>query len=167
VPLHERAAGVARPRPAAGGGVLWPPVPTAGALAPRAGEVLPASKEPHGVAPPVAFCPAPVLVNRRLLQQPERREARGLGLGRARRRGRLVESTRRVHVETTGHLVLGWAKQATQTPTACRLMPQWAAVRGLKGGGQRQRAPPWAAVPQADLTALGVPRTSLPLPPRG
>ena len=78
VTLHERAEVVARPRQAAGGVVRLPHGPPAGERAQRAGEVLRASKEPHGVEQHGALLTAPVMVNSLLLKQPERRDALGL-----------------------------------------------------------------------------------------
>ena len=80
---------------------------------------------------------------------------------------RLVERTLRVHVETTGHPLVGWDKKATQKPTAFMMLTKGAAVMGLKVGGQRHLAPPLFAVQQASLNALGVPITSFTLPPSG
>jgi transposase len=87
--------------------VLLPHVPTAGERAHRAGEVLRAYQEPHGVEQTFAFFKAPVMVNRLLLKKPERSEALGRVLWLALRLWRLVERTLRVHVETTGNLVMG------------------------------------------------------------
>jgi hypothetical protein len=49
-------------------------------LGARAGEGMRAEQEPHGVEQNLAFLQAPVMVNSRLLQQPERREALGMFL---------------------------------------------------------------------------------------
>jgi hypothetical protein len=165
--LHERAEGVARKRQEAGCFVLLPHVPTAGERAHRAGEVLRAYQEPHGVEQTFAFFKAPVMVNRLLLKKPERSEALGRVLWLALRLWRLVERTLRVHVETTGNLVMGGDKQATQKPTAFMMMTKFAAVMVRKVAGQRQLAQPLSAVPQAYLKALGVPLTYLTLPPSG
>jgi hypothetical protein len=51
-----------------------------------------AEQEPHGVEQNLAFLQAPGMVNSRLLQQPERREALGLVLFLAQLLGRLGES---------------------------------------------------------------------------
>jgi hypothetical protein len=80
---------------------------------------------------------------------------------------RLVERTLRVYVETTGNPLIGWDKKATQKPTAFMMLTKFAAVMVLKVRGQRQRAQPLSAVPQAYLNALGVPITSFTLPPSG
>ena len=167
VTLHERAEGVARQRPEAGGWGRLTPVPTAGERAPRAGAGLRASQEQPGVEQNGAFFPDPRIGQRLLRKQPERIEARGLVVGRALRRGRLGARTLRVHGETTGHTGMGGDTQATQQPTACRRMTTWAAGMGRTVGGQRQLAQPLSAVQQASRNALGVPLTSFPLPPRG
>jgi hypothetical protein len=80
VTLHERAEVVARQRQEAGGLVLLTHVPTAGEMAHRAGEVLRAYKEQHGVEQTCAFLQAPVIVNSRFRKKPERIEALGLVL---------------------------------------------------------------------------------------
>jgi hypothetical protein len=80
---------------------------------------------------------------------------------------RLVERTLRVHVETTGHPLIGWDKKATQKPTAFMMTTKFAAVLVLKVGGQRQLAQPLSAVQQAYLNALGVPVTYFTLLPSG
>jgi hypothetical protein len=107
VTLHERAEVVARKRQEAGCFVLLTNVPTAGEMAQRAGEVLRASKEQHGVEQNFAFLQAPVMVNSLVLKKPERIEALGLVLLLALLRWRLVERTLRVHVETTGNPLMG------------------------------------------------------------
>ena len=80
---------------------------------------------------------------------------------------RRVARALRLHVETTGSTWTGWAKRATQKPTAFMMLTKVAAVMVLKGGGQRQLAQPWSTVQQAYLDARGVPATSLTLSPRG
>jgi transposase len=167
VTLHERAEVVARKRQEAGCFVLLTNVPTAGEMAHRAGEVLRAYKEQHGVEQNFAFLKDPVIVNSLFLKKPERIEALGLVLLLALLLWRLVERTLRVHVETTGNRLMGWDKKATQKPTAFRMMTKFAAVMVRKGGGQRQLAQPLSAVHQAYLDALGVPITYFTLSPSG
>ena len=167
VTLHERAEVVARKRQEAGCFVLLTNVPTAGEMAHRAGEVLRAYKEQHGVEQNFAFLKDPIIVNSLFLKKPERIEALGLVLLLALLLWRLVERTLRVHVETTGNPLMGWDKKATQKPTAFMMMTKFAAVMVLKVGGQRQLAQPLSAVQQAYLNALGVPITYFTLPPSG
>src|SRR5262245_64029934 len=80
VTLHERAEVVARKRQEAGCFVLLTNVPTTGEMAHRAGEVLRAYKEQHGVEQNFAFLKDPVIVNSLFLKKPERIEALGLVL---------------------------------------------------------------------------------------
>jgi len=167
VTLHERAEVVARKRQEAGCFVLLTHVPTAGEMAHRAGEVLRAYKEQHGVEQNFAFLKDPIIVNSLFLKKPERIEALGLVLLLALLLWRLVERTLRVHVETTGNTLMGWDKKATHKPTAFMMMTKFAAVMVLKVGGQRQLAQPLSAVQQAYLNALGVPITYFTLPPSG
>jgi transposase len=167
VTLHERAEVVARKQQEAGCFVLLTNVPTAGEMAHRAGEVLRAYKEQHGVEQNFAFLKDPIIVNSLFLKKPERIEALGLVLLLALLLWRLVERTLRVHVETTGNPLMGWDKKATQKPTAFMMMTKFAAVMVLKVGGQRQLAQPLSAVQQAYLNALGVPITYFTLPPSG
>jgi transposase len=167
VTLHERAEVVARKRQEAGCFVLLTNVPTAGEMAHRAGEVLRAYKEQHGVEQNFAFLKAPIIVNSLFLKKPERIEALGLVLLLALLLWRLVERTLRGHVETTGNPLLGWDKKTTQKPTAFMMMTKFAAVMVLKVGGQRQLAQPLSAVQQAYLNALDVPVTYFTLPPSG
>jgi transposase len=167
VTLHERAEVVARKQQEAGCFVLLTNVPTAGEMAHRAGEVLRAYKEQHGVEQNFAFLKDPVIVNSLFLKKPERIEALGLVLLLALLLWRLVERTLRVHVETTGNPLMGWDKKATQKPTAFMMMTKFAAVTVLKVGGQRQLAQPLSVVQQAYLNALGVPVTYFTLPPSG
>jgi transposase len=167
VTLHERAEVVARKRQEAGCFVLLTNVPTAGEMAHRAGEVLRAYKEQHGVEQNFAFLQDPVIVNSLFLKKPERIEALGLVLLLALLLWRLVERTLRVHVETTGNPLMGWDKKTTQKPTAFMMMTKFAAVMVLKVGGQRQLAQPLSAVQQAYLNALDVPVTYFTRPPSG
>ena len=167
VTLHERAEVVDRKRQEAGCFVLLTNVPTAGEMAHRAGEVLRAYKEQHGVEQNLAFLKDPIMVNSLFLQKPERIEALGRVLLLALLLWRLVERTLRVHVETTGNPLIGWDKQATQKPTAFMMLTKFAAVMVLKVGGQRQLAQPLSTVQQAYLNALGVSITSFTLPPSG
>jgi len=167
VTLHERDEVIAHKRQEAGCFVLLTNVPTEGAMAHRAGEVLRAYKEQHGVEQNFAFLKDPVIVNSLFLKKPERIEALGLVLLLALLLWRLVERTLRGHVETTGNPLMGWDKKATQKPTAFMMMTKFAAVMVLKVGGHRQLAQPLSSVQQAYLNALGVPATSFTLSPSG
>ena len=55
--------------------MLLTQVPTAGELAPRAGDVLRAYTEPQGIEQNVGFLQDPLMVNRLCLKTPERIEA--------------------------------------------------------------------------------------------
>ena len=162
-----RAEGLARTRPATGGLVRLPPVPSAGERGQRAGAVLRADTEPQGRAQHDGGLQAPRIGNRLCLQQPARRAALGLVVGLARRRGRLGARTRRGPVETPGPPWTGWDKQATPTPTACMRMTQVAAVMGRTVGGQRPLAHPLSTLPPPYLVALRVPATYGTAPQRG
>ena len=166
VTLHERAEVIARKTQEAGCCVLLPNVPTAGAMAHRAGDVLRADKEQHGIEQNYDFLKDPLLVNSLLLQKPERIEALGLVFLLALLLGRLVERALRVHVETTGKPLTGWDKKATQKPTAFMMMTKFAGVMVLTVGGQRQLAHPLSTVQQQYLLALGIPATYFPVPQR-
>jgi hypothetical protein len=135
-------------------------------MAHRAGEVLRADKEPHGVEQNFAFVKDPVMVHSLFLKRPERIEALGLVLLLALRLWRLVERALRVHVETTGSTLSGWDKKETQKPTGFMRMTKFAAVIVVKVGAYRQLAQPFSAVQQSYLSALGVPATSFTVPPR-
>jgi hypothetical protein len=76
--LHERAEVMARKTQATGCFVLLPNVPTAGEMAHRAGDVLRASKEQHGIEQHDGFLKDPLIVNSVFLKQPERIAALGL-----------------------------------------------------------------------------------------
>ena len=165
--LHERAEVIAHKKQEAGCFVLLTNVPTAGEMAHKAGEVLRAYKEQHGVEQNFAFLKDPVIVNSLFLKKPERIEALGLVLLLALLLWRLVERALRVHVETTGNPLVGWDKKATQKPTAFMMMTKFAAVLVIKVGGHRQLAQPLSSVQQSYLNALGVPATSFTLSPSG
>jgi transposase len=165
--FHERAEVIARKVQELGCFVLLTNVPTAGEMAHRAGEVLQAYKEQHGVEQNFAFLKDPIIVNSLFLKKPERIEALGLVLLLALLLWRLMERALRLHVETTGSTLTGWDKKATQKPTAFMMMTKFAAVIVIKVGGQRQLAQPLSTVQQAYLNALGVPATSFTLSPSG
>jgi transposase len=162
--LHERAEVIARKVQETGCFVLLTNVPTAGEIAHRAGEVLRAYKEQHGVEQNFAFLKDPLIVNSLFLKKPERIEALGLVLLLALLLWRLVERALRVHVETTGNPLIGWDKKATQKPTAFMMMTKFAAMMVIKVGSQRQLAPPLSSVQQSYLNALAVPATYFTLP---
>ena len=167
VTLHERAEVIARKTPETGCFVLLPNVPTAGEMAHRAGDVLRAYKEQHGIEQNDGFLKDPLSVNSLFLKKPERIEALGLVLLLALLVWRLVERTLRGHVETTGNPLTGWDKKATQKPTAFMMMTKFAGVMVLKVGDQRQLAHPLSTVQQQYLRALGGPATYFTVPQRG
>ena len=167
VTLHERAEVIARKRQETGCFVLLTNVPTAGEMAHRAGDVLRAYKEQHGIEQNYGFLKDPLIVNSLFLKKPERIEALGLVLLLALLLWRLVERTLRVHVETTGNPLTGWDKKATQKPTAFMMMTKFAAVMVIKVGGQRQLAHPLSTVQQQYLVALRVPATYFTAPQSG
>src|SRR5262245_26344907 len=136
-------------------------------MAHKAGEVLGAYKEQHGIEKHCAFLQDPVIVPRLFLKQPERIAALGLVLLLALLLWRLVERALRLHVETTGSTLTGWDKKETQKPTAFMMMTKCAAVMVRNIGGQRQLAQPLSSVQQAYLNALGVPTTYFILSPSG
>ena len=148
VTLHERAEVIARKTQETGCFVLLTNVPTAGEMAHRAGDVLRAYKEQHGIEQNYGFLKDPLIVNSLFLKKPERIEALGLVLLLALLLWRLVERALRVHVETTGQPLTGWDKKATQKPTAFMLMTKFAGVMVIKVEGQRQLAHPLSTVQQ-------------------
>ncbi len=165
--LHERAEVIARKTQETGCFVLLTNVPTTGEMAQRAGDVLRAYKEQHGIEQNFAFLKDPVIVNSLFLKKPERIEALGLVLLLALLIWRLIERSLRLHVETTGNVLPGWDKKETTRPTAFMLMTKFAAVMVLKVGPQRQLAQALSAVQQQYLAALGVPPTYFTAPPGG
>jgi transposase len=165
--LHERAEVIARKTQETGCFVLLTNVPTTGEMAHRAGDVLRAYKEQHGIEQNFAFLKDPVIVNSLFLKKPERIEALGLVLLLALLIWRLIERSLRLHVETTGNVLPGWDKKETTRPTAFMLMTKFAAVMVLKVGPQRQLAQALSAVQQQYLAALGVPPTYFTAPPGG
>ena len=159
VTLHERSEVIARKTQEAGCFVLLTNVPTAGEMAHRAGDVLRAYKEQHGIEQNYSFLKDPLIVNSLFLKKPERIEALGLVLLLALLLWRLVERTLRMHVETTGNSLTGWDKKATQTPTAFMMRTKFSGVMVIKVGGQRQLVHPLSTVQQQYLVALRVPTT--------
>ena len=101
--LHERAEVIARKRQETGCFVLLTNVPTVGEMAHRAGDVLRAYKEQHGIEQNFGFLKDPLIVNSLFLKKPERIEALGLVLLLALLLWRLMERSLRLHVETTGN----------------------------------------------------------------
>jgi hypothetical protein len=154
---QARSEVIARKTQETGCVVLLTHVPTAGEMAHRAGDVLRASKEPHGIEQNCGFLKDPLMVNRLFLKQPERSEALGVVCLLAPLLWRLMERSLRLHVERTGHAWPGWDTQETTRPTAFMMMTQFAAVMVLKVGPQRQLAQALSAVQQPYLAALGVP----------
>jgi transposase len=166
VTLRERSEVIVRKRQETGCFVLLTNVPTAGEMAHRAGDILQAYKEQHGIEQNYGFLKDPLIVNSLFLKKPERIEALGLVLLLALLLWRLVERTLRVHVETTGNTLLGWDKKATQKPTAFMMTTKFSAVMVIKVGAQRQLAQPLSTVQQQYLLALGVPVTYFTVPQR-
>jgi len=58
----------------------------------------------------------------------------------------------------------GWDKQATERPTSCMMVTQFAGVIVFKLGHDRQLARPLSVVQQPSLTALDVPAACCTLP---
>jgi transposase len=167
VTLHERAEVLARKRQEMGCFVLLTNVPATGEMAHRAGDVLQAYKEQHGIEQNYGFLKDPLIVNSLFLKKPERIEALGLVLLLALLLWRLVERTLRGHVESTGNPLTGWDKKATQKPTAFMMMSKFVAVMVIKIGDQRQLAHPLSTVQQQYLLALRVPATYFTAPQSG
>jgi hypothetical protein len=157
VTLHERAEVIARKTQETACFVLLTNVPTTGEMAHRAGDVLQADKEQHGIEQNVGFLKDPLIVNRLFLKKPERIEALGLVCLLALLIWRLMERSLRIHVETTGNALPGWDKKETTRPTAFMMRTKFASVLVLKVGPQRQLAQAFSAVQQQYLAALGVP----------
>ena len=97
VTRHEQSEVIARKTPETGCFVLLTHVPTAGEMAHRAGDVLQAYKEQHGIEQNFGFLKDPLIVNSLFLKKPERIEALGLVLLLALLLWRLIEKTLRVH----------------------------------------------------------------------
>src|SRR3989442_16022461 len=137
--------------------VLLTNVPTAGNLAHSAREILTVYKEQHGTEQNYGFLKDPVNVNSLFLKKPERIEALGLVLLLALLIWRLMERAMRRHVETTGTLLTGWDKKATERPTSFMMVTKFAGVIVLQLGDHRQLARPLSVVQQQYLRALDVP----------
>jgi transposase len=167
VTLRERSDEIARKTQETGCFVLLTNVPTVGEMAHRAGDILRAYKEQHGIEQNYGFLKDPLIVNSLFLKKPERIEALGLVLLLALLLWRLVERTLRVHVETTGQPLTGWDQKATQKPTAFMMMTKFAGVMVLKVEGQRQLVHPLSTVQQQYLLALRVPATYFTVPQSG
>jgi transposase len=167
VTLHERAEVIARKTQETGCFVLLTNVPTAGEMAQKAGDILRAYKEQHGIEQNYGFLKDPLIVTSLFLKKPERIEALGLVLLLALLLWRLVERTLRVHVETTGHPLTGWDKKATQKPTAFMLLTKFAGVTVIKVGSQRPLAHSLSPVQQQYLVALRVPASYFTAPQSG
>jgi transposase len=157
VTLHERAEVITRKTQETACFVLLTNVPTTGEMAHRAGDVLRAYKEQHGIEQNFGFLKDPLIVNSLFLKKPERIEALGLVCLLALLIWRLMERSLRIHVETTGNALPGWDKKETTRPTAFMMMTKFASVLVLKVGPQRQLAQAFSAVQQQYLAALGVP----------
>jgi transposase len=165
--LLERAEIITRKMQEMGCFVLLTNVPTEGAMAHRAREVLRAYKEQHGIEQNFGFLKDPLIVNSLFLKKPERIEALGLVCLLALLIWRLMERSLRLHVETTGTTLPGWDQKETTRPTAFMMMTKFATAIVLKVGVQRQLAQPLSTVQQQYLLALGVPTTYFTVPQSG
>jgi hypothetical protein len=67
-----------------------------------------------------------------------------------------MERSRRLHVETTGHALPGWDKQATTRPTAFMMMTKFAHVVVVTIGPPRHLAQALSTGQRPYLAALGV-----------
>jgi transposase len=159
VTLHERAEVIGRKTQEMACFVLLTNVPTTGEMTHRAGDVLRAYKEQHGIEQNFGFLKDPLIVNSLFLKKPERIEALGLVCLLALLIWRLMERSLRIYVETTGNALPGWDKKETTRPTAFMMMTKFASVLVLKVGPQRQLAQAFSAVQQQYLAALDVPAT--------
>jgi transposase len=155
-PQTER---LVRMKEEAGCFVLLTNVPTAGALAHSARDILTVYKDQHGTEQNYGFLKDPVIVNSLFLKKPERIEALGLVVLLALLIWRLMERTMRTYVETTNTPLTGWDKKATERPTSFMMVTKFAGVIVVKLGHHRQLARPLSGVQQQYLTALGVPAT--------
>jgi transposase len=162
--LTEQSALMAHKRAEADCFVLLTNVPTEGALAHRAEEVLRAYKDQQGIEQNYGFLKDPLIVNSLFLKKPERIEALGLVLLLALLLWRLMERQMRDHVETTGTPLTGWDKKATERPTAFMMTTKFAGVLVLKVGPQRQLARPLSTVQQHYLLALRIAATCFTVP---
>jgi len=160
-PQPER---LARLEEEAGCCVLRPNVPTTGALAHSARDLLTVSKDQHGTEQHDGCLKAPVLVNRLFLKKPERIDALGLSFLVALLLWRWMERAMRTYVNTTTTPLPGWDKQATERPTACMMGTKFGGVIVVKLGDHRQLAHPLSGVQHQSLTALDVPATCFTLP---
>src|SRR6266702_3187631 len=139
---------IARMEEEAGCFVLLTNVPTAGALAHSAGDILKVDKDQHGTEQNYGFLKDPVMVNSLFLKTPERIEALGLVLLLALLLWRLMERQMRTHVASTGMPLPGWDKKTTERPTAFMMMTKFVGVLVCQVGPQRRLAPPLSAVQQ-------------------
>jgi transposase len=160
-PQTER---IVRLQEEAGCFVLLTNVPTGGALAHSARDILTVYKEQHGTEQNYGFLKDPVIVNSLFLKKPERIEALGLVLLLALLIWRLMERAMRRQVDTTSTPLPGWDKKATERPTSFMMVTKFAGVIVLKLGHHRQLARPLSGVQQQYLTALAVPATCFTLP---
>src|SRR5215467_2243386 len=134
-------------------------VPTAGHLTHSARELLPVYKEQHGTEQNYGLLKDPVIVNSLFLKKPERIEALGGVVVLALLLWRLMERQQRAHVESTGRPLPGWAKKATERPTAFMMVTKFAGVIVVKLGPQRHLARPLSGGQHQYRTALDVPVT--------
>lgn len=147
-------ASLARKREEAGCFVLLTNVPTTGALAHSAKDVLQAYKEQHGTEQNYGFLKDPLIVKSLFFKKAERIEALGLVLLLSLLLWRLMERQMRAHVEATGTPLIGWDKKPTARPTAFMMTSTFAGLLVLKSGKHRQLARPLSGVQQQYLTAF-------------
>jgi transposase len=144
--------------------VLLTHVPTAGERAHSARDLLTVSKEQQGTEQHDGFLQDPVMVKSLFLKKPERIEALGLILLLALLLWRLMERTMRTYVDPTRTPLPGGDKKATERPTACMMITQFAGVIVCKGGHARQLVRPLSVVQPQYLPALDVPAPCFTLP---
>src|SRR5712691_5768280 len=133
---------MARMEEEAGCFVLRTNVPTAGALAQSARDILTVYTEQQGTEQNDGFLKAPVMVKSLFLKKPERLAALGRIVLLALLLWRVMERTMRTSVDTTRTPLPGWDKQATERPTAFMMITKCAGVIVCKGGHDRQLACP-------------------------
>jgi hypothetical protein len=163
-PMHTHTERMARLEEEAGCFVLLTTVPTAGDMAHSARASLTVYKDQHGTEQHDGFLQDPVIVNSLCLNKPERIEALGLILLLALLLWRVMERTRRQHVDTTRTPLPGWDKQATARPTSCMMGTKFAGVIVVKLGSHRHLARPLSGGQHQYLSALDVPATCCTLP---
>ena len=161
-PVRPQTERLARLEEEAGGCVLRTHGPTAGALAQSASNSLPGYTDHHRTEQHYGVLQDPVMVQSLWLKKPERLEAWGLLFLLALLRWRVMERARRTYVDTTRTPLTGWDQQATERPTSCMMVTQYAGVIVGKLGDHRQRARPLSVLQQQSLRARDVPAACFP-----